>query len=165
MDARMKVKLLDAMEKNAKLDAKQLAALLGLEEAEVADEIKNLEKAGIVRSYHTLIDWNKADDTKVSAVIEVSIKPQQGNGYEKIAEKIYSYPEVLSMRLMSGSYDFLVTLHNATMKEIATFVASKIAIIEGVRSASTHFILQSYKEMGNILVENEKTKREMVNPI
>jgi len=165
MDAQDRQKLLAAIEKNAKLTAKELAADLELDEKAVADEIETLEKNKVICGYHALVDWNKTDNSKVSAVIEVSISPQQGNGYEKIAEKIYSYPEVVSMYLMSGSYDFLVTLHNATMKEIATFVASKIAIIDGVRSAATHFILQPYKEFSCVMVENEKKKREMVTPL
>jgi len=162
MEALNRQKLLEAMEKNAKLSARDLAVSLNFDEEAVAEEIEKLEKEKIIRGYHTLVDWDKSDDSKVSAVIEISIAPQQGNGYDKIAEKIYSYPEVVSMYLVSGNYDYLVTLHNATMRDIANFVASKIAIIDGVKSAATHFVMLRYKEHGCAMGGTEKRKREMV---
>jgi len=164
VEAQEREQLLAALEKNAKLETKELAQMLGMKEKAVAAEIKKLEQSGIIRGYHTLVDWDKADDSKVSAMIEVSITPQRGNGYDKIAEKIYRYPEVVSLYLTSGGYDLMVILHNATMREISNFVSSKIAIIDGVQSTVTHFVLQRYKDRGYMLNDAGKHKREMVTP-
>lgn len=163
MDAQNRQKLLEALERDAKLEVSELAKMLGMKVKAVADEIKKLEKNGIIRGYHTLINWDKADDSKVSALIEVSITPQRGNGYDKIAEKIYRNPEVVSLYLMSGGYDLVVLLQNATMREISKFVSSKIAVIDGVQSTVTHFVLLRYKDRGYMLKNDEKHKRELVN--
>ena len=163
MDRHAEERILELLEKDAKLKASELAVMLGLEEDEVSAAINNFEKTGIIRGYHALVNWDKTDDEKVSALIELKVTPQRGNGFDKIAEKIYQYPEVDSLYLMSGRFDFTVMLRKATMKEIAHFVASKLAVIDGVQSTATHVVLLRYKDRGFIMTDEEKQKRMMVN--
>ena len=163
MDRHTEERILELLEKDAKLKASELAVMLGLEEDEVSAAVKNFEKKGVIRGYHALVNWDKTDDEKVSALIELKVTPQRGNGFDKIAEKIYQYPEVDSLYLMSGRFDFTVMLRKATMKEIAHFVASKLAVIDGVQSTATHVVLLRYKDRGFIMTDEEKQKRMMVN--
>ncbi len=163
MDRHTEERILELLEKDAKLKASELAVMLGLEEDEVSAAIKNFEKKGVIRGYHALVNWDKTDDEKVSALIELKVTPQRGNGFDKIAEKIYQYPEVDSLYLMSGRFDFTVMLRKATMKEIAHFVASKLAVIDGVQSTATHVVLLRYKDRGFVMTDEEKQKRMMVN--
>ncbi|MBQ0055979.1 MAG: Lrp/AsnC family transcriptional regulator [Synergistaceae bacterium] len=163
MDRHTEERILELLEKDAKLKASELAVMLGLEEDDVSAAINNFEKTGIIRGYHALVNWDKTDDEKVSALIELKVTPQRGNGFDKIAEKIYQYPEVDSLYLMSGRFDFTVMLRKATMKEIAHFVASKLAVIDGVQSTATHVVLLRYKDRGFIMTDEEKQKRMMVN--
>ena len=163
MDRHTEERILELLEKDAKLKASELAVMLGLEENEVSAAVKNFEKTGVIRGYHALVNWDKTDDEKVSALIELKVTPQRGNGFDKIAEKIYQYPEVDSLYLMSGRFDFTVMLRKATMKEIAHFVASKLAVIDGVQSTATHVVLLRYKDRGFIMTDEEKQKRMMVN--
>ena len=163
MDRHTEERILELLEKDAKLKASELAVMLGLEENEVSAAVKNFEKKGVIRGYHALVNWDKTDDEKVSALIELKVTPQRGNGFDKIAEKIYQYPEVDSLYLMSGRFDFTVMLRKATMKEIAHFVASKLAVIDGVQSTATHVVLLRYKDRGFIMTDEEKQKRMMVN--
>ena len=163
MDRHTEERILELLEKDAKLKASELAVMLGLEENEVSAAIKNFEKKGVIRGYHALVNWDKTDDEKVSALIELKVTPQRGNGFDKIAEKIYQYPEVDSLYLMSGRFDFTVMLRKATMKEIAHFVASKLAVIDGVQSTATHVVLLRYKDRGFVMTDEEKQKRMMVN--
>ncbi|MDO4953247.1 MAG: Lrp/AsnC family transcriptional regulator [Synergistaceae bacterium] len=163
MDNAVKERILELLEKDAKLNVPEIAVMLGLEEDEVSAAVKNFEKAGIIRGYHALVNWDKTNDEKVSALIELKVTPQRGNGFDKIAEKIYQYPEVDSLYLMSGRFDFTVMLRKATMKEIAHFVASKLAVIDGVQSTATHVVLLRYKDRGFVMTDEEKQKRMMVN--
>ena len=163
MDRHAEERILELLEKDAKLKSSELAVMLGLEEDEVSAAIKNFEKKGVIRGYHALVNWDKTDDEKVSALIELKVTPQRGNGFDKIAEKIYQYPEVDSLYLMSGRFDFTVMLRKATMKEIAHFVASKLAVIDGVQSTATHVVLLRYKDRGFVMTDEEKQKRMMVN--
>lgn len=163
MDRHTEERILELLEKDAKLKASELAVMLGLEEDEVSAAVKNFEKKGVIRGYHALVNWDKTDDEKVSALIELKVTPQRGNGFDKIAEKIYQYPEVDSLYLMSGRFDFTVMLRKATMKEIAHFVASKLAVIDGVQSTATHVVLLRYKDRGFVMTDEEKQKRMMVN--
>ena len=114
----MKEELLSIIEKNSRIDLSELAAMLGMEEIDVANDIAELEKEGIICGYHTLINWEKTNIEKVTALIEVKVTPQRGQGFDKIAERIYKYPEVKSVYLISGGYDLLVTLEEKTLKEI-----------------------------------------------
>ena len=138
----MREKILAVIEKNSRIDLKDLAVLLGEDEVAVANEIANLEKEHIICGYHTLIDWDKTGDEKVTALIEVKVTPQRGMGFDKVAERIYQYNEVEAVYLMSGGYDFTVMIEGKTMRQVAQFVSDKLAPMESVLSTATHFILK-----------------------
>lgn len=160
----MRDELLSILEKNSRIDFKELAVMLGKTEEEVLDEITKLEQDGVICAYHTLINWEKTDIEKVSALIEVKVTPQRGQGFDHIAERIYNYPEVKSVYLISGGYDLLVTLEEKTLKEIAGFVSDKLSTLDSVLSTATHFILKKYKDHGTIINEIKKDEREVITP-
>lgn len=155
----MRKQILKYIEKNSKVDLGELAVMLGSDVVTVANEIANMEKEMIICGYHTLIDWEKAGEDKVTALIEVRVTPQRNQGFDRIAERIYNYPEVTSVYLISGSYDLLVTLKSKTLLEVSQFVADKLSPIEAVISTATHFILKKYKDHGTILVKKAKSER------
>lgn len=160
----MKEQLLRAIEHNARRKVTDLAAMLGASEAAISSELTELEKEGIIRGYHTLINWDKTNEEKVTALIEVRVTPQRGEGFDKIAERIYLFDEVKSLYLISGGFDFTVTLEGTTMKEVALFVAQKLAPLDAVLSTATHFVLKRYKEYGIILDKQQKDERMAVTP-
>lgn len=156
----MRNELLKLIEKNSKIDIADLAKMLGLSEVDIANELSALEKEGIICGYLTLIDWEKTSVEKVTGLIEVRVTPQRGKGFDRIAERIYNYPEVKSVYLISGAYDLLVTLEEDTLKEIASFVSDKLSTIDEVISTATHFILKKYKDHGTIFGNISKDERE-----
>ena len=160
----MKEELLAILEKNSRIDFAELAVLLGTSEEEILKEITNLEKEGIICGYHTLINWEKTSIEKVNALIEVKVTPQRGQGFDKIAERIYNYPEVRAVYLISGGYDLLVTLEEKTLKEIAGFVSDKLSTLDSVLSTATHFILKKYKDHGTIFNDKRADSREVITP-
>lgn len=160
----MKDELLSILEKNSRIDFNELAVLLGTTEEEVLKTIEELEKEGIISGYHTLINWEKTNIEKVTALIEVKITLQRGKGFDNIAERIYNYPEVKAVYLISGGYDLLVILEEKTLKEIASFVSSKLSNLDGVLSTATHFILKKYKDHGTILNKKSTDEREIITP-
>lgn len=160
----MREKILAAIEKNSRIDIQDLAVILGMSEAEVANEIADMEKEKIICGYHTLINWDKTSNEKVSALIEVKVTPQRGQGFDSIAERIYNFSEVNSLYLMSGGFDFTVFIEGKSMKEVAQFVSSKLAPLESVLSTSTHFVLKKYKDHGTVFEKEEKDERMLVTP-
>lgn len=160
----MREELLGIIEKNSRIDIKELAVLLGREEIEVANELAKLENEGMICGYHTLIDWEKTSIEKVTALIEVKVTPQRGQGFDHIAERIYNYPEVKAVYLISGGYDLLVTLEEKTLREISNFVSDKLSTLDSVLSTATHFILKKYKDHGTILDKKPEDGREVVTP-
>ncbi len=160
----MRDELLSILEKNSRVDFKELAVMLGKSEEEVLNEISALEKDNIICAYHTLINWEKTDIEKVSALIEVKVTPQRGQGFDRIAERIYNYPEVKSVYLISGGYDLLVTLEEKSLKEIAGFVSDKLSTLDSVLSTATHFILKKYKDHGTIINKTVQDEREVITP-
>ena len=136
--------------------------MIGTNEAFVANEIAQMEKDNIICGYHTLINWDKTSDEKVSAIIEVRVTPQRGQGFDRFAERIYNYPEVKDLYLMSGGYDFPVIIEGRTLKEVSMFVSEKLATIEGILSTATHFVLKKYKEHGTTLEVKPKNERKMI---
>lgn len=160
----MREQLLALIEKNSRIGISELAVLLGKEEIEVANEIKKLEEERVICGYHTLIDWEKTSIEKVSAIIEVRVTLQRGQGFDKIAQRIYNYPEVKSVYLISGGFDLMVTLEEKTLKEIAAFVSDKLSTLDNVLSTGTHFVLKKYKDHGTILEEVKEDVREVVTP-
>ena len=142
----MREKILTFIEKNSRINLKELAIMLGVDEASVANEIAAMEQENVICGYHTLIDWDKAGLEKVTAMIEVRVTPQRGMGFDKIAERIYNYPEVKSVYLISGGFDLMVTLEGKTLREVSQFVTDKLSTLDQVLSTKTNFILKKYKE-------------------
>ena len=156
--------ILNYIEKNSKADLGDLAIMLGTDEVTIANEIQDMEKEQIICGYHTLIDWDKAGSDMITALIEVRVTPQRDQGFDKIAERIYNFPEVTSVYLISGGYDLLITLEGWTLKDVSQFVSEKLAPIDAIMSTATYFILKKYKDHGTIMVPQKKTERMLVTP-
>ena len=156
--------ILKYMEKNSRINLKELSVLLGYDEITVVNEIADMEKEKIICGYHTLIDWDKTGTEKVTALIEVRVTPQRDQGFDRIAERIYNYPEVNAVYLISGGYDLLVTLEGKSLKEVSRFVSEKLSPIEAVISTATYFILKKYKDHGTIMVPKKGTERMLMTP-
>ncbi len=143
-----KDKLLMLLEKDGMLSVSQLAAMLCCDEREVQATIEELERTRTILGYSAVIDWEKTERELVTALIEVKVIPQRGEGFDRVASRIYQYPEVDSVFLMSGGFDLMVMLGGSTLKEVALFVSQKLAVMDSVSSTSTHFVLKKYKEKG-----------------
>ena len=146
----MDKKILELLESDGRLTAKQIAMMLSKEEGDIKKIIENYEKEGIILGYKTIVDWDKTDREYATALIELKVTPQYNRGFDAIAERIYNYPEVQSVYLMSGSYDLCVILEGKTIREVALFVAQRLAPLEAVLSTATHFVLRKYKDKGVI---------------
>lgn len=160
----MREKILQIIEKNSRIALKELAIILGVEEIDVVNEMSKMEEEGVICGYHTLIDWEKTSLEKVNALIEVRVTPQRGQGFDSIAERIYKYPEVHAVYLISGGYDLLVTLEGKSLKEISSFVSDKLSTLDSVLSTATHFILKKYKDHGTVLTKKKVDEREIITP-
>lgn len=158
----MREKILTFIEKNSKIDLAELAIILGVDEATVMNELESMEAEHIICGYPTLIDWDKAGIEKVTAMIEVSATPQREMGFDKVAERIAGYPEVNSVYLISGGFDFLVTIEGKTLREVSQFVSEKLSPIDTVLSTKTNFILKKYKDHGTVMVAPTKDERIMM---
>lgn len=158
----MMEEILEILEKNPKLTAAQIADMMGIGEEEVKNKIKEYEEKKVIVAYDTLINWEKTSREKVTALIEVKVTPQRGEGFDKVAERIYRYPEVNACYLMSGGFDLTVIIEGRTMKEVALFVAEKLAPLECVLSTATHFVLKKYKDKGMIFEEKSRDDREAI---
>lgn len=154
--------ILEILEKNSKASAEQIAVMLDKKVEEVSAAIKKYEDEKVILGYNTLINWEKTSKETVIALIEVKVTPQRGQGFDKVAERIYRYPEVKACYLMSGGFDLTVIIEGKTMKEVALFVAEKLAPLESVLSTSTHFVLKKYKDKGTIFEDDRKDDREAV---
>lgn len=140
----------------------KIAQMLGMEEKEVADKIEKMEKENVIVGYKTIVNWDKTDKDVVVALIDLRITPQRGEGFDKVAERIYKYPQVKSLYLMSGAYDLSVTIEGKSMKEVALFVAQKLAPMDSIISTATHFVLKKYKEEGIVFEDDEKDTRQVI---
>lgn len=160
----MREQILTVIEKNSRIDIHELSVILGMEEVDVANELKKMEEEGVICGYHTLIDWEKTTLEKVNALIEVRVTPQRGQGFDNIAERIYKYPEVTAVYLISGGYDLLVSLEGKSLKEVSSFVSDKLSTLDSVLSTATHFVLKKYKDHGTILGHKKVDEREMFTP-
>ena len=143
--------LLKLLENDAKLTPDMLAAMLGKETGDIKAMIDKYEKDGTIAGYSALIDWEKTDREYVTALIELKVTPQRDLGFDRVAERIYNYPEVQSLYLMSGGFDLCVVIEGKTMREVALFVAEKLAPMDSVLSTATHFVLRKYKDKGIIM--------------
>lgn len=160
----MREKILTIIEKNAKLSVRDIAAILGEDEEKIAAELAAMEEEHIICGYHTLINWDRTDDERVDALIEVKVTPQRGMGFDSIAERIYQYDEVDALYLMSGGYDFTVMIKGKTMKEVANFVSMKLSPMDSVLSTATHFVLKRYKDHGTSIEKPRQDERMKVSP-
>ncbi|MBU7318583.1 Lrp/AsnC family transcriptional regulator [Paenibacillus oleatilyticus] len=158
------MKIIELLKEDARRTPALIATMLGESEAEVAEAIRELEEANVIVKYATVVNWAKVDNEKVTALIEVQITPERGRGFDAIAERIYLYPEVKSVYLMSGAYDLLVEIEGKTLKEVASFVSNKLSPIDRVLSTKTHFILKKYKQDGIVFEDHEDDRRLLISP-
>ncbi len=156
--------ILEILEHNPKIEIGEIATMTGLTEAHVTSKIREMEEKGIIRKYKTVIDWEKAGEEYVYAIIELKVTLRSRTGYDSIAERIAKFPEVISVRLISGDHDLSLTVRGKSMKDVAFFVAEKIATLEQIQGTVTHFVLRTYKQDGDILFEKEHPERLAVSP-
>jgi transcriptional regulator, AsnC family len=152
--------ILEILEKNSRLTNEQIAVMAGMTEEEVEAAIKEYQDKNVIAGYTTLINWENTSKETVTALIEVKVTPQRGQGFDKVAERIYRFSEVRACYLMSGGFDLTVIVEGKTMKEVALFVAEKLAVQESVLSCATHFVLKKYKDHGTIFKEKPIEDRE-----
>ncbi|MBQ1175031.1 MAG: Lrp/AsnC family transcriptional regulator [Spirochaetia bacterium] len=154
--------ILDLLKQNARLSVKDIAAMTKKTEAEVAAIIKKLEDDGVILKYAAIVNPEKTGESKdkVRAEIQLQVTPEREHGFDALADRIYRFPQVKSLFLMSGGYDFKVIIEGDSLQEVAFFVSSKLATLEGVRSTKTCFILKTYKENDIVYVEDERDRRE-----
>lgn len=164
MDLDVKKKVLEILHSDCRLTPEQIALMLGLEADTVKAAIKEMEDDRVLLKYAAMVNWEKVGDELVTAMIDVKVVPQRGVGFDQVAERIYRYPEVRSVSLMSGGYDLSVEIEGRTMKEVALFVAEKLAVLEHVQATATHFVLKRYKQDGVIFEEREEDHRLVVSP-
>ncbi|GFR38578.1 putative HTH-type transcriptional regulator YugG [Insulibacter thermoxylanivorax] len=156
--------ILELLREDSRRSPAVIATMLGAEEEAVKQAIKDLEDDHVIVKYSAVVNWDKVDENKVTALIEVQITPERGRGFDAIAERIYLYPEVKSVYLMSGGYDLLVEVEGKSLMEVAAFVSNKLSPIESVLSTKTHFILKKYKQDGVIFEDHEDDHRLMISP-
>ncbi|MBQ9866755.1 MAG: Lrp/AsnC family transcriptional regulator [Lachnospiraceae bacterium] len=160
----LREEILKNIERDSRVDVHELAVRLGAADAEVINAMKEMEDEGIICGYHTMIDWEKTSMESVTALIEVRCTLQRGQGFDRIAERIYMYPEVKSVYLISGGYDLRVTLEGKSIKEVSSFVSDKLSTLENVLSTATHFILKKYKDHGTIMAKKSPDERQVITP-
>lgn len=153
------LKILNALAENGLQTNAELASLLKLEEGKVSEIRKELETAGIILKYRAIINWEKIESSGVNAVIQVKVTPAQGQGYDEVARKVSAFSEVRTCLLVSGSFDLLVEVDGPSLRDVAFFVADKLATIEGVNHTSTNFLLKRYKQSGDMFSASGKTHR------
>lgn len=156
--------ILNTIEYESRITTSELAIRLGVSEVDVINEMQKMEAENIICGFVTLINWEKTSDEKVTALIEVKVTPQRGNGFDAIAKRIYQFSEVSAMYLMSGGFDFTVIIEGKTMREVALFVSEKLSTLESVLSTATHFVLKRYKDYGIVLDENKTDERMKITP-
>lgn len=160
----LNLKILSLLKEDARRTPDLLATLLGVSVDEVEEAIEDMERDHVIVKYATIVNWSKVDDELVTALIEVQITPERGRGFDSIAERIYLFPQVKSVYLMSGAYDLLVEVEGKSLREVANFVSDKLSPIESVLSTKTHFILKKYKQDGIIFEDHEDDNRLVISP-
>ncbi|WP_145319821.1 Lrp/AsnC family transcriptional regulator [Paenibacillus xylanexedens] len=160
----LQLKVLDLLKEDARRTPALLSTLLGESEDKIKNVVAQLEQDHVIVKYATVVNWSKIDDEKVTALIEVQITPERGRGFEGIAERIYLYPQVKSVYLMSGAYDLLVEVEGGNLREVANFVSEKLSPIDSVLSTKTNFILKKYKQDGIIFEDHQEDNRLMISP-
>ena len=155
------IEILKLLENDSTLSHTQIAAMLHIDENDVSSAIADYEKQGVILGYKAKIDWEKTERETVTALIDVQVTPQRSEGFDRVAERIYQYDEVESLYLMSGSYDFSILITGRTFKEVALFVAEKLAPLESVTNTATHFLLRKYKE-NNVVFQQSTEGQERI---
>ncbi|MBQ1269195.1 MAG: Lrp/AsnC family transcriptional regulator [Clostridia bacterium] len=156
----MNVKLLKLLASKARTSVEDIAVMLDMRVEDVAKEMDEMEKEGVIRAYKAVVDWERVDTTAVTALIQLSVSPKAGLGFEEVAKKVMNYPEVETVYLMSGGYDLCVMVRGKTFQEVAMFVAKRLSTIDSVLSTATHFVLRRYKENDVVLIGKETDERE-----
>jgi len=155
--------LLKLLEENARLSLEQLSTMLARPQAEVAEQMDELAKMGVVLGYQTVIDWEKTEKDYVASIIELTVSPKKDFGFDEVAKTIAEFPEVDSVLLMSGGYDLAIMMHGRSFKDIAMFVAKRLSTLDSVLSTSTHFVLQKYKDRGIKIDTDTRDERELAS--
>ena len=156
--------ILALLRENARMGIHEIALRAGLPDVEAEQEIRELEKCGIIRGYTAILNESELDDSKVKALIEVKVTPRREGGFDQVARRIARFPEVTDLYLVSGSFDLLLTVEGDSLQEVASFVSAKLSTIEGVLSTSTSFLLKKYKESGRIMQNDEEYERLKICP-
>ena len=159
----LKDKILKILEDNCLLTPEQIAIMLDSDTDIIKNAIEEAKKDGTLLGYHAIINWDKSDVHDTTALIELKITPQQGSGFDAVAERIYQYPQVESLFLLSGGFDMLVTVKDKSLKDVALFVSGTLATIDGVISTATHFILKRYKDNGTVFENKIKDNRQVIS--
>lgn len=158
------MEILELLASNCRLTTEQIASMLDMPVEEVRRAIADLEARKVILGYRAMVNWEKVGRDRVLAFIEIKVQPQREVGYQAVAERIYRHPDVKTLYLMSGAFDLAALVEGRTMQDVANFVATKLAPIEGVVSTTTHFVMQTYKEEGVVLDEYQKDRRLVVSP-
>lgn len=156
--------ILEILEQDARTTLEQVASMLGLEVEQVRQAIQQMETAGIIRRYKTVIDWDRFGEERVFAFIDVKVSPAREVGFDDVAERIYRFPQVHAVYLVSGDHDLRVIVSGRTMKEVAAFVAERLAPLDRVQATYTQFVLKRYKEDGEVYAETEPDRRLVMAP-
>lgn len=156
--------ILEILEQDARTTPEQVASMLGLESEQVRQAIQQMELAGIIRRYKTVIDWDCFGEERVFAFIDVKVSPAREVGFDDVAERIYRFPQVHAVYLVSGDHDLRVIVSGRTMKEVAAFVAERLAPLDRVQATYTQFVLKRYKEDGEVYAETEPDRRLVMTP-
>lgn len=156
--------ILRILEQDPRISTERIAAMLGIGSAEVEAQVAEWERTGVIRRYKTVIDWELVGRERVMAFIDVSVTPERGVGFDEIAERVYRFPEVRSVYLVSGGHDLRLVVVGDSMKAIAAFVSDKLAVLDRVTATMTQFVLKRYKEDGDVFAETEGDQRLVVTP-
>ncbi|NLD51753.1 MAG: Lrp/AsnC family transcriptional regulator [Clostridiales bacterium] len=161
---KLQEQVLEIMGEDCRIPLERMAIMLGCELSAVAEAIDGLERDRVILRYRPVVDWDKAHKQRVEAMIEVKVTPQRDHGFDETAKRIYGYPEVRSVYLMSGAYDLLVQVVAPTLKELALFVSSKLSVVDTVTATSTSFVLKRYKQDGVLFAEEKTDQRLVISP-
>ena len=160
----LKLKLLNLMQEDCRIPLEKLSVMLGISMQETAQAIEEMEEDGTILRYRPVVNWDRINVNRVEAMIEVKVTPQRDMGFDAVASRIYRFDEVKSVYLMSGSYDLLVLVEAATLKELAAFVSEKLSVLDTVTGTATSFVLKRYKQDGVIFEAAAKDQRLVVSP-
>lgn len=155
----LREELLEVLEKNGRVSVDDLSVMLSVSKEEIIHEMDQMEKEHVIAGYHTLINWDKTNQERVTAMIEVKVVPQRDEGFDAIASRIYGFDEVSSVFLMSGPFDLMVIVEGKTMQQVSLFVRERLAVLDNVTSTATYFILKRYKDYGILMDSPKKDER------